>query len=247
MFTAVDAREEFDQRIAAKDSLLDFTCYTFEKEYRIGQHHVEICEKLEAVERGDIDRLLILMFPRAGKSELASKRFPAWFLGRNPTAQVICASHGEGLARDFGIDIRNIVDGLEYQNIFPARIATATRAADNWRLTTGGCFYACGIGGSGVGRGADLLVIDDPIKSRVEADSRNEREAVWRWYQGVLYPRLMKGGRIVVILTHWHEDDLAGRLLESSDDWTVLKLPAVDEDNKPLWPDEVPPFSRTLG
>jgi predicted phage terminase large subunit-like protein len=229
-------------RRAARKSLLGFTEYT-NPAYIGAEHHKLICEKLEAVERGEIDRLMIFMPPRHGKSELASRRFPAWYLGRNPHKSIIAASYNSDLAGDFGRTVRNIVASPEFGRLFNVGLAQDSRAADRWNTVQGGAYVAAGVGTAITGRGANVLLIDDPLKDRQEADSETTRNSVWNWYTSTAYTRLMPGGSIVLIQTRWHEDDLAGRLLEEmqrgGDQWDVLELKAID-DGKALWPDWYP-------
>lgn len=223
-------------------SLLEFTKWTF-PQYRPAPHHLLIAEKLEAVERGEINRLMIFMPPRHGKSELASKRFPAWYLGRNPGRQVIAASYNLDLAQDFGREVRNIVREREYADVFSTTLAPDSQAAGRWSTNEKGAYVAAGVGTAITGRGAHLLLIDDPVKDREEADSERRRDTVWNWYTSTAYTRLMKGGAIVLIQTRWHEDDLGGRLLEAErnggDQWEKLILPALN-DNSALWEEEYP-------
>ena len=225
----------------ARNSLLDFTEYT-NPAYERAQHHAQIAAKLEAVERGEIDRLMIFMPPRHGKSELASKRFPAWCLGRKPTRQIIAASYNSDLANDFGRNVRNIVAEPEFGQVFPGvSLATDSAAANRMNTNYGGAYVAAGVGTAVTGRGAHIALIDDPFKDREEADSERRRELVWDWYRSTLYTRLMPGGAIVLIQTRWHEDDLAGRLLEQEgDQWDVLELPAINDQGKALWPEWYP-------
>ena len=222
----------------ARRSLLRFTEYT-NPAYQRAQHHERIAEKLEAVERGEIDRLMIFMPPRHGKSELASKRFPAWCLGRDPKRQIIAASYNSDLANDFGRNVRNIVAEPEFGQVFPSvSLAPDSQAANRMNTNHGGAYVAAGVGTAVTGRGAHIALIDDPFKDREEADSERRRELVWDWYRSTLYTRLMPGGAIVLIQTRWHEDDLAGRILEQEgDQWEVLELPALDASGKALWPE----------
>lgn len=224
------------QELASR-SLLRFTEATNPLYSRAG-HHERITEALEAVERGDIDRLMIFMPPRHGKSELASRRFPAWYLGRNPERQLIAASYNSDLAMDFGRDVRNIVGSDDFAGIFPGvGLSEDSKAANRMNTNRGGSYIAAGVGTAVTGRGAHVALIDDPFKDRAEADSEVRRELVWKWYQSTLYTRLMPKGAIVLIQTRWHEDDLAGRLLDSKGDkWEVLELPAL-KDGKALWPE----------
>jgi predicted phage terminase large subunit-like protein len=193
---------------------------------------------LEAIERGEIDRLMIFMPPRHGKSELASKRFPAWCLGRDPARQIIAASYNSELAADFGRNVRNIVAEPEFAEVFPGvTLAQDSHAAARLNTNHGGAYVAAGVGTAVTGRGAHIALIDDPFKDREDADSERRRDLVWDWYRSTLFTRLMPGGAIVLIQTRWHEDDLAGRLLASESDWDVLELPALDSDGNALWPE----------
>jgi len=223
----------------AKNSLIAFTEYTLPT-YEAADHHRRIAEKLEAVERGEIDRLMIFMPPRHGKSELATKRFSAWAMGRDLSRQIIQASYNIDLATDFGREVRNIVRSQDYLNVFGEVMSEDSKAANRWNTSSSGSYVAAGVGTAITGRGAHIAIIDDPFKDRQEADSEVTRERVWDWYKSTLYTRLMSGGAIILIQTRWHEDDLAGRILErEGDQWDVLELPAVT-DEQPLWPERFP-------
>jgi predicted phage terminase large subunit-like protein len=229
----------------AKENLLSFARLTF-RGYTPNWHHKVLAEKLMETEKGDIDRLMVLMPPRHGKSELASVRFPAWFLGRNPSLRVIATSYSARLAETFGRKVREIVADPKFRLTFGFGLSKRSRASDRWETTEGGGYIAAGVGGSITGMGGDLLIVDDPFKNQEDADSKTYRDKVWEWYQSTLYTRIEKGGKIVVILTRWHEDDLAGRLLASgNDDWHVVSFPAVAEGDEefrnigePLWEDK---------
>lgn len=210
--------------------------------YIVGSMHHKICEKLEQVERGELKRLMIFTPPRHGKSELVSKRLESWMLGRNPGKQIISASYGADLASDFGRDVRNIVASAEFKTLFPeVKLAEDSQSKNRWHTNHGGSYVSAGVGSAITGRGADLLNIDDPVKDRAEAESSTVRDGVWDWYKSTAYTRLMPGAAVILTMTRWHEDDLAGRLLESEksggDKWEVLCLPAFDEQNKALWPE----------
>lgn len=236
------AAQELLNRRRARASLLEFTKYT-NPVYVAAPHHDLIASKLEAVERGEIKRLMITMPPRHGKSELASRRFPAWFIGRNADKQIIAASYNSDLANDFGREVRNIVHSPEFSALFETTLAEDSKAANRWHTDKGGMYVAAGVGTAITGRGADILLIDDPFKDREEADSEIRRQRVWDWYTSTAYTRLMPGGAVVVINTRWHDDDLSGRLLleqETGDKWELLSLPAIDPQGKPLWPDWYP-------
>lgn len=226
------------QAALARRSLLRFTEYT-NPLYQRARHHELIAQRLEAVESGEIDRLMIFMPPRHGKSELASKRFPAWCLGRDPRRQIIAASYNSDLANDFGRNVRNIVAEPEFGQVFPGvSLAPDSQAANRMNTNRGGAYVAAGVGTAVTGRGAHIALIDDPFKDREEADSERRRDLVWDWFRSTLYTRLMPGGAIVLIQTRWHEDDLAGRLLEQEgDQWEVLELPALDAEGQALWPE----------
>lgn len=238
LISSADAAREILARRAARSDFLAFTQYTH-PQYRAAPHHRLIASKLEAVERGDVTRLAIFMPPRHGKSELASRRFPAWFLGRNPSLDVISASYNSDLASDFGRDVRDIARDPLFRNVFSQfSLRADSQAADRWKTNDGGAYRSAGVGTAMTGRGADLLIIDDPLKDRQSADSELTRRRIWEWYTSTAYTRLMPGGRIVVIQTRWHDDDLAGRLLEGDEGWDVLELPAIGPDGAALWSDQ---------
>jgi predicted phage terminase large subunit-like protein len=196
---------------------------------------------------------MVFMPPRHGKSEKASKRFPAWYLGRHPKHQIIAASYNSDLATDFGREVKGIISSPEFGDVFGSvGLKQDSRASDRMNTSQGGAYYAVGVGTATTGRGAHLGLIDDPFKDREDADSENQREKVWNWYRSTFYTRLMPGGAIVLIQTRWHEDDLAGRLLEQDGriedggQWTVLDLPAIDAQGHALWPEwyDVPALER---
>ena len=173
---------------------------------------------------------IILEAPRRhGKSELSTKRFPAFFIGNRPHDQIICCSYGADLASGFGRDVRRIVQSKEYQRIFPGvGISADSAAAGRWHTTKGGIYVAAGVGGPVAGRGADLLLVDDPFKNRLEAESEVVRNSVWDWWRSAAYPTLMPGGSIVVTSSRWHEDDLIGRMIELQPErWERITLPAL--------------------
>lgn len=208
---------------------------------RIDRHHKEIIKVLHAVARGELTRVMIFMPPRHGKSEMCSRFFPAWYLGMFPDRYVITASYGQDLASDFGEKVRNLVADPVHREVFPNSVLSQSSMAKNHFTTTaGGAYFAVGVGGAIVGRGAHLLLIDDPYKGKEEAYSDVVRTSVWDWYTGSAYTRLMPGGSIIIINTRWHPDDLCGKLLEEEAEavrkqgWYVLSLPALAEANDPL-------------
>jgi len=218
--------------------------------YRPNWHHEDLARKLEAVEKGQIKRLIVMMPPRHGKSQLTTINFPAWFLGRNSDREVITASYAADLALDFGGKTRDLVADPIFQAIFPkVQLKEDEKAKGRWTTKQKGTYTSVGIGGPITGRGAHLFIIDDPIKNREEAESQVIREKVWSWYTSTAYTRLEKDAAIILILTRWHLYDLAGRLLEAQDaggeQWEVVQYPAVALEEEPcrktgeaLWPDK---------
>mgnify|MGYP000925939534 FL=1 len=237
------AASELLKRREARKSLLAFAEYT-NPACKSAPHHKLIAEKLEGVLNGTIKRLIICMPPRHGKSELASRRFPAFYMGIRSDKQIIAASYNSDLSSDFGREVRNIVDSPEFQALFDVRLSQDSRAANRWHTDKGGMYVSAGVGTAITGRGADVLLIDDPFKDRQEADSEITRQRVWDWYTSTAYTRLMPNGAVIVINTRWHDDDLTGRLLSEQenggDKWEVLSLPAIQEDGSALWPDWYP-------
>ena len=185
---------------------------------------------------------MVFMPPRHGKSELASRSFPAWVLGRRPELQIIAASYNGDLASDFGREVRNIVGEPAYHGVFPeVTLSADSQAANKWHTNKGGGYFAVGVGTAATGRGANMLLIDDPVKDRQDADSEVVRKRTWDWYRSTAYTRQQKDSAIVLIQTRWHDDDLAGRLLAEMDNggeqWDVLSLSALSEDGRALWPE----------
>lgn len=229
----------------ASRSLIAFTEYTYER-YQTAAHHRIVAEQLERVERREIDRLMLLLPPRHGKTELASRRYPAWNLGRNPSRQIIAASATSDFATDVGREVRDIVRGEEYRSIFPGVALSAdSAAAGRWHTNHGGVFAAVGVGSQILGKGADDFIIDDPFATMEEAQSETQRKRVIAWYQGSVYNRLQPGGAIVLINHRMHEDDLSGYLLSKQNDhdgdrWEVVELPAINQDDEALWPESYP-------
>ena len=224
----------------ARTSLLEYTELT-KPDFETAAHHGRIAGALERVASGECRRLIITAPPRHTKSELASRRFPAWYLGRFPNRQVIATAYGSQLVEDFSRDVRGCMNEPEHRAVFPkSALSRDTSAAHRWTTEASGIYVASGVGGAITGRGAHLMLIDDPFKTREEADSPEHRRKVWGWYQSVAYPRLMPGGAIVLIGTRWHEDDMHGRLLEAADNggdpWELLHLPAIDDFGRALWP-----------
>lgn len=234
-------------RRAARLSLLDFCQYTYPG-YEAAAHLVQLCEALEQVESGAIKRLMVNMPPRHGKSLTTSQLFPAWLLGRNPDWRLIVASYAFGLAASFSRRVRNLIDDSRYQHVFPGvQLAQDYRSTNAWdvRRHRGG-MIAAGTRGGITGHGANVLIIDDPIKDVEEANSPAMREKVWEWYTATAYTRLAPDARVVLVQTRWHKDDLGGRILATKLSeyervpWTVIRMPAINEAGEALWPAKYP-------
>jgi predicted phage terminase large subunit-like protein len=197
------------------------------------KHHRLLIAELDRISRGDIDRLMVLMPPGSAKSTYTSLLFPAWWFTQHPTSSVIATSHTTSLAEHFGRQVRELV--REYGDRLGYHLHASRHAAGQWQTTERGEYFATGIRGPLIGRRADLVIIDDPVKSEAEADSLLLRDRVWNWYRFDMTTRLKPRGRVVLIMTRWHMDDLAGRLLaQHPAEWRVLRLPALAEENDPL-------------
>jgi hypothetical protein len=199
-------------------------------------HHRLLIRKLEQVASGEIDRLAVFMPPGSAKSTYSSILFPPWFLSRTPKASVLAASHTTELAEKWGRRVRNLAS--EHGPMLRLALSSDSQAAGRWALTSGGEYYAAGVGVGIAGFRAALAVIDDPVRSREDADSQTVRDRIWDWYKTDLLTRLRPNGRIVLIQTRWHEDDLAGRILAEmaadGERWHVLSLAAEAEGDDPL-------------
>ena len=242
--------------------LLDFTKHTFPG-YQVNWHHALVASYLDRWFAGEIKRLMIFEPPRHGKSEQVSRRLPAYILGRNPDTSIIACSYTADLAARMNRDVQRIIDGPNYSDIFPEtklfRQNVRAVAGDTWLRNSEifeivdrkGVYKNAGVGGAITGMGFNYGIIDDPIKNREEASSPTYREKIYDWYTSTFYTRKEKDACILLTMTRWHEDDLAGRLLElartdpGADQWVVLSLPAVAEIDKhpedirevgqPLW------------
>jgi predicted phage terminase large subunit-like protein len=195
-------------------------------------HHRYLLSNLDLVTRGVIKRLLVLMPPGSAKSTYVSVIFPIWWFIQHPRSSVIAASHTAALVEHFSRRIHTLVDEHRYQIGFS--LQSGDRSASHWRTNTGGEYFAVGVRGAITGRRADLVIIDDPVKSMGEADSAKHRQYIWNWYTAELTTRLKPDARIVVVMTRWHEQDLGGRLTADSDQWHILRLPAIAGDGDPM-------------
>lgn len=244
---------------AAQRGLLNFTRYT-KDDYEINWHHEVVAERLDAILLGTCRRLMILEPPQNGKSEQVSRRFPAFALGRKPNLRIIACSYGDSLAQNMSRDVQKILDSESYRTLFPG--TRLSQGRDEAKRTQGqfdvvghlGYYIAAGVGGSITGKTADIGIVDDPIKNREEAESEVYRDKIWDWYTSAFMTRQFGSeGAIIVCLTRWHEDDLAGRLLRiaaenpDADQWDVISLPAIAEVadehrqvGEALWPSKYP-------
>lgn len=225
--------------------------------YTVKRHHSYLASILAAVEMGLLKRVIISMPPRHGKSELASRKYLAWTIGRDPTQSIIFATYNEEFALDFGRDVRGLMKLPVYEQMFPnVHLSRYSQASDRLATNHGGVVVFVGRGGSITGRGAHKLVLDDPIKDRDEANSRGTRNKMWGWFTDVAMSRLMDdASAVVIILTRWHEDDIVGRLVDPKNplhnaelaaQWTVINLSALAQEDdpldrpvgEPLWPEK---------
>ena len=209
-------------------------------EFIEGNHHKIYAEKLNRIANGELKRLIVNMPPRHTKSEFASHLFPAFFMGRHPNAKLIQTTHTGELAIRFGRKAKNLIESTEYESVFPTvKLAADSKAAGRWESNHKGEYFAAGVGGAITGRGADLLIIDDP-HSEQDALSPTVLDSHYEWYTSGPRQRLQPGGAIVLVMTRWSVKDLTGRLLaaqgkdENSDKWEVVEFPAIIND-KPMW------------
>jgi predicted phage terminase large subunit-like protein len=222
------------KRRSAKKSLTSFIEY-LGLSIAPAAHHRLLIEHLEALERGDLAKLMVWMPPGSAKSTYTSVLFPPWYMGRNPESPVLGVSNTTELAERFSRRARNITASPLYRNVFGFGCSEDTKSAGSWENERGGEFFAAGIGSAIAGRRAKLGLIDDPIKSREEADSERIRQKHWDWYLNDFCTRLMPNAGQCIIQTRWHEDDLSGRILErEASSWTVIKLPMLATQNDPL-------------
>jgi len=212
-----------------------------------GRHHALMAKKFEAIAKGEIKRVIINMPPRHTKSEFASYLLPSWFLGKNPDKKVIQCSNTADLAVGFGRKVRNLVDSEQYASVFPGvKLRQDSKAAGRWATNKNGEYFAIGVGGTVTGKGADLLIIDDPHSEQEAALAAGNPEIyqkVYEWYTSGPRQRLQPGGAIVIVMTRWGEADLTGRVLqdamkrEKGEEWELIELPAIMPSGNPLWPE----------
>ena len=211
-----------------------------------GRHHEKMAKAFERVANGECKRLIINMPPRHTKSEFASYLLPAWFFGKFPGKKVIQTSHTAELAVGFGRKVRNLVDSANYKRIFPALdLQSDSKAAGRWNTNFGGEYFAIGVGGAVTGKGADILIIDDPHSEQEAAMAQTNPEIydkTYEWYTSGPRQRLQPGGSIVVVMTRWSKKDLTGQVVKaaaqrSGEEWEVIEFPAILPSGKPLWPE----------
>ena len=227
----------------AKNDFLSFVKCVW-PEFVEGSHHRHIAEKFNKLASGEIKRLIVNMPPRHTKSEFASYLLPAWMVGREPKLKIIQATHTGELAIRFGRKAKNLIDSEEYHKIFQTRLQEDSKAAGRWETAQGGEYFAAGVGGAITGRGADLLIIDDP-HSEQDAMSPTAMESAYEWYTSGPRQRLQPGARIILVMTRWSTKDLTGMLLANqkepkADQWDVVEFPAIMEqgqESKPVWPE----------
>jgi len=210
-------------------------------EFIEGSHHKIISEKFNKLASGEIKRLIINMPPRHTKSEFASTLLPAWMIGKHPDLKIIQSTHTTELAVRFGRKAKNIIDSEEYKKVFKTTLREDSKAAGRWETNSKGEYFAAGVGGAITGRGADLLIIDDP-HSEQDALNAQALERAYEWYTSGPRQRLQPGGRIVLVMTRWNQKDLTGKLLNAqkeskADQWEVIEFPAILPNGKPAWPE----------
>lgn len=251
-----DAAEELLKRRQARRNLIPFCQYTFPG-YMAPPHLIELAGALEAIERGELKRLMVIAPPRHGKSEMVSLRFPCWYMGKHPSDYMVQAGYAESIALTHSRQARDIFISPEMTALFPdvrhrperagqETVVPERQAAHEWGTTLKGSYYAVGIGGGLTGRGYDVGIIDDPVKDDEEAESKTVRDKVWEWYRKVFRTRAEPEAAIIIVMTRWHADDLVGHLLKQAeedpeaDQWVVLHLPAIQDGGGALWPERYP-------
>ena len=223
-----------------KSDFLSFVKHVW-PEFIEGSHHKIIADKFNKIAEGKIKRMIINMPPRHTKSEFASNMLPAWMIGRKPDLKIIQTTHTTELAVRFGRKAKTLIDSPEYQEIFKTRLREDSQAAGKWETEQGGEYYAAGVGSAITGRGADLLIIDDP-HSEQDALNADALEKAYEWYTSGPRQRLQPGGTIVVVMTRWSLKDLTGALIKAqkevkSDQWEVIEFPAIMPSGEPVWPE----------
>jgi predicted phage terminase large subunit-like protein len=240
----IEELEEAEEKEAAQDSFMNFVKYAWPA-FIEGRHHKIMGDAFDRVARGELKRLIVNMPPRHTKSEFASYLLPAWFLGKYPEKKIIQTAHTAELSVGFGRKVRNLVDSVDFKKIFSkVALRADSKAAGRWSTNEGGEYFAIGVGGAVTGKGADLLIIDDP-HSEQEGQSADPSvfDKTYEWYTSGPRQRLQPGGAIVLVMTRWHKRDLTGQILKSSlqrtgtDEWELIEFPAIMPSGNPLWPE----------
>lgn len=246
--TPPSAAEELLKRRQARRNLIPFCQYTY-PDYQTPSHLIALSGALESIERGELKRLIVLMPPRHGKSELISLRFPCWYLAKHPEDYIVQAGYAESISLTHSRKARDIFISLEMAMLFPnirhrperpgqEVIIPERQAAHEWGTKQGGSYYAVGIGGGLTGRGFNVGIIDDPVKDEEEAASQTIRDKVWEWYKTVFRTRAQPDAAIIIVMTRWHVADLTGRIIElanespEADQWLILHFRAIGEEGE---------------
>jgi predicted phage terminase large subunit-like protein len=244
LYASLEEHEVIQKRENAANNFMDFVHKVWPN-FIDGAHHGRMAKAFERVARGECKRLIINMPPRHTKSEFASYLLPAWFLGNFPHKKVIQTSHTAELAVGFGRKVRNLVDSEVFHEIFPdVSLRADSQAAGRWNTSAGGDYFAIGVGGAVTGKGADILIIDDPHSEQEAALAEVNPEIydkVYEWYTSGPRQRLQPGGSIIIVMTRWSKKDLTGQVVKSAsqrggDDWEVIEFPAILPSGNPLWP-----------
>lgn len=245
LFKSLDETVTVGEKEIAQDDFMAFVNKVWPN-FIHGDHHEKMARAFEKVARGELKRLIINMPPRHTKSEFASYLLPAWFLGKFPEKKVIQTSHTAELAVGFGRKVRNLVDSDVYKTVFPGvGLQADSKAAGRWATNKGGDYFAIGIGGAVTGKGADILIIDDPHSEQEAALAETNSEVydkTYEWYTSGPRQRLQPGGAIIIVMTRWSKKDLTGRVVKaaaqrSGEDWEVINFPAILPSGRPLWPE----------
>ena len=242
VFLLEQQKKKLDTRDIAQKNFLAYAQHVYEG-FIVGRHHKIIAEKLELIAQGKLKRLIVNMPPRHSKSEMASYLMPSWFLGRNPKLKIIQATMNTELAVRFGRKVRDLIADPVYTEVFPdTDLKQDSQAAGRWETSAGGEYFAAGVGAAMTGRGADLLIIDDP-HSEQDALSTTAYDNTYEWYTSGPRQRLQPGGTIIIVQTRWSKKDLTGRLLQAqakdsmADQWEIVEFPAILPNDKLLWPE----------
>jgi predicted phage terminase large subunit-like protein len=245
LYVALEEHEIIAKREQAVDYFMPFVNRVWPN-FIEGAHHKRMARAFERVANGTCKRLIINMPPRHTKSEFASYLLPAWFLGKYPGKKVIQASHTAELAVGFGRKVRNLVDSEVYKEIFPKlHLQADSKAAGRWNTSAGGDYFAIGVGGAVTGKGADVLIIDDPHSEQeaaMAAMNPDVYDKVYEWYTSGPRQRLQPGGAIVIVMTRWAQRDLTGQVIKAAaarggEEWEVIEFPAILPSGNPLWPE----------